>query len=236
MRNILTIWGKDFNFYFRSRMIYLLLAAYVVLSSGFTVYVSDFYSETTINLYQFFKYQIGFMALIVPALTMRLWADEYRHNTLEVLFSQPISQFSIVLGKFLAVWSIAGIMLMATFPFWGIVAILVPLDNGWILANYIITFWAVGSLCALGVLAASFCYNVLGAFLAGLALCLLIVLTNFSSLIHTKWGQFAQMLDFTKQFEDMIMGQVSVAGWLYFVWIACGALAISLIAAEYKRK
>lgn len=236
MRDILTIWNKDFNFYFRSRMIYVLLVAYTILSFGLTVYVSDFYSETTINLYQFFKYQTGLMALIVPALTMRLWADEYRHNTLEVLLAQPINPFSVVLGKFLAVWCVTGIMLLATFPFWVITAMLVSLDNWWVFANYAITFWAVGSLCAIGVLAASFCYNALGAFLFGLVLCLLIVLTNFSSFINGKWGQFAKSLDFSKQFEDMIMGQVSAAGWLYFVWLASGALAISLVSAEYKRK
>lgn len=235
LQDIITCFGKDFKFYFRSKMVYLVLGAYVVLSVGFTLYASNFYQETTINLYQFFKYQLVLSALFIPSLTMRFFADEYKHNTLEVVLSQPMSYASLILGKFLAAWSLTGIMLLSTMFFWLIAALLVSLDNLWVAANYLVTFIAAGSLCALCTMAASFCYSVWGAFLLSTALCLLMVSINFSGWINGKFGSFITMLDFTKQFDNMIMGQAGIAGVLYFVLLGTAFLAIGMVSADYKR-
>lgn len=241
-RDIMTCFGKEFNFYFRSKMIYLLLFVYSAMSAGFTFYLSDFYQETTINLYQFFKYQPAIMALIVPVLAMRLWADEYRHNTLEVLLAQPIHPAAFVIGKFSAVWAVSGLMLIMSWSMWLIVALIVPLDNVWVLANYLITFMAAGVLCALSSAAAAFCYNMLGAFLVSFAICLVVTTADFGSWLSKLSGadswqvlQFVKAFDFAGIFNDMIMGQVGLSGMVYFVVLIAAALGISIVAADYKR-
>lgn len=242
LRDIMTCWGKDFNFYFRSKMVYVLLLVYLAMSVGFTFYVSNFYSETTINLYQFFKYQPAIWALIVPALTMRLWADEYRHNTLEILLVQPISNAAIVIGKFLAVWAICGLMIVVNFGVWFVVGLIVPLDNFWVLINYSVTFLAVGSLCAVSAATAAFCYNILGAFLVSLAICMVITMADFSSWLSRfsdenswQWLQFVKAFDFAKQFDNMIMGRIDAAEVVYFVLLMFAGVGISMVATEYKR-
>ena len=241
-RDIMTCFGKEFNFYFRSKMIYLLLFVYLAMSAGFTFYLSDFYQKTTVNLYQFFKYQPAILALIVPALAMRLWADEYKNNTLEVLFAQPVNPAAAAVGKFLAVWAVSGLMLVMSWGMWLAVAVIVPLDNCWILANYLITFLAAGSLCALSSAAAAFCYNMLGAFLASFAVCLVVTTADFSLWLGKlsgadgwQWLRFVKAFDFAGIFNDMIMGQAGLSGMAYFVILIAAALGISVAAADYKR-
>lgn len=238
---ITTCFYKDFKFYFQSRMIYLVLLIYTAMSAGIPFYASDFYNDTTVNLYQFFRFQPSIMAMIIPALTMRLWADEDKYNTLEVLLSQPISYVSVVWGKFLAAWAVVGIMLVASMGFWLIVSLMVPLDNWWVLSNYLITFLMAGSLCAISSLAACLCYNALGAFLAALAACVVITTASFGSwtarLVSESivMAKLTKAFDFSRQFNDMIMGQVGVAPIIYFVLLAIAALWLSAAAVEYKR-
>ena len=159
---------KDFKFYFQSKMIYLIVLIYAALIAGLTFYATDFVAQTDPALRQFFKLQTDILPLFVPALTMRQWADEYKHNTLEILLSQPVSWNAFVWGKFLAAWAVTGIMLVSTFGIWLLSAFYVPLDNSWILWSYVMSFLMAGALCAVCSLVASLCYNALGAFIMAL--------------------------------------------------------------------
>ncbi len=241
LRDVLTCWGKEFRLYFQSRIVYLLLFVYAAMAAVFTLYASDFYNNTAVNLYQFFRFQPGIAAMIVPALTMRLWADEYRHNTLEVLLAQPISYAAIATGKFLAAWSIAGIMLVSSAGFWLIVGVMVPLDNGWIAANYLFTFLMAGSLCAVSAAVSAFCYNVLAAFLSSLAVCIVLAAARFSSWAEKFMPdnllimQLSKAFDFGQQYNDLISGQARFAAVAYFVLVIGAALWVNIIAVEYKR-
>ena len=242
MKNLAICWSKEFKFYFQSKMIYLSVLVYASISATLALYGADFYNVTTINMLQFFLYQPGVLATIVPVLTMRLWADEYKNNTLEVLLSQPISVAEIVGGKFLAAWSVAGIMILSSVGVWLVVSFMVDLDNKWIAINYLITFLGAGSLCALASAVAAFCYNTIAAFLGAMALCMFMVLANFSSWIdellpnNVMLGNLAKSFDFKWLFDNLIAGQISVAGILYFVIVIAAALWTSLIAVEYKRR
>ncbi len=241
IRDILIFWAKEFRFYFQSRMIYLVLLLYAAISVGMTLYVSDFYQNTTAGLYQFFKFQPGIMALIIPALTMRFWADEYKHNTLEIVFSQPVDYAAVAIGKFLAAWSITGIMLISSTGLWLVVGVMIPLDNGWIAANYLISFLMSGSLCAVSAAAAAFCYNALGAFLASMIAGMLLATVKISLWVenllpdNAAIAELSKVFDFTRQFDDLISGQAGVAAGVYFLVLTAAGLWISVAAAEYKR-
>lgn len=239
--SILTFFYKDFKFYFQSKMIYLLLFIYVAMCGAITLYASDFFTNTSSNMFQFFRFQPGIFALIIPAVTMRLWADEYKQNTLEVILAQPISYKDIVLGKFFAAWAVVGVMLLASMPFWWTVAVLVDVDNGIILANYFISFLVAGSLCGLSFLVASLCYNMLGAFLLGMVVCSTIISVSFKWIIDKLVPDNAILMNlvnafnFSMQYNDMINGQISVSSVLYFLLIIVFALVLSVVAVFYKR-
>lgn len=240
-QDILTFFYKDFKFYFQSKMIYLLLIIYVALCTSITLYTTDFFTNTYSNLIQFFKFQPGVMALIIPAVTMRLWADEYKQNTLEVIFSQPIAYRDIVLGKFLAAWAIIGIMLLASMPFWWSVAIFVDTDAMIIWANYFIVFLIAGSLCALSFLVSSLCYNMLGAFLLGMICCSTVISVSFNWLVdklvpdNAVLMNLANSFNFSLQYNGLINGQISISSLIYFLLIIVFALTLSVFAVKYKR-
>ncbi len=240
IRDMATCFAKDFKFYFQSRIIYLLVFVYAALLTGLTLYASDFYNNTHINLYQFFKYQPGILMMMIPALTMRFWADEYKHNTLEVLLAQPISDIAIVLGKFLAAWVVVGVMLLVSAGFWVAVAQITELDNLWVLMNYLLTFWMAGSLCALSSMAAAFCYNALSAYMLAVFFCVVAVMINASWL--GKWFsssllvvRVSKAFDFRMLFDEMIGGQISFGGLVYFGLLMMAALWLNTVAVEYKR-
>ncbi len=240
-KDILTFFYKDLKFYFQSKMIYLLLFIYVALSGSITFYASDFFANTTTNMYQFFKFQPGVWALIIPAITMRLWADEYKQNTLEVILAQPVSYVSVVLGKFLASWAVVGIMLIASMPIWWCVDWLVDTENVIVLGNYFIVFMMSGSLCAISFFVASLCYNVLGAFLIGLVACSAVISVSFKWLVDKLvpdsaiFMKLTNAFNFSLQYNDMINGQINISSMLYFVLIIVFTLSFSIVAVNYKR-
>ena len=240
-KDILTFFYKDFKFYFQSKMIYLLLVIYVSLCGAITLYASDFFANTTTNMYQFFKFQPGIWALIIPAITMRLWADEYRQNTLEVILAQPISYICVVLGKFLASWAVVCIMLIASMPIWWCVDLLTGTENLIVLGNYFIVFIMSGSLCAISFFVASICYNVLGAFLIGLVACSAMISVSFKWMVDklvpdsAVFMKLTNAFNFSLQYNDMINGQISISSVLYFLLIIVFSLSFSIIAVNYKR-
>ena len=222
-------------------MIYLLLVIYVSLCGAITLYASDFFANTTTNMYQFFKFQPGIWALIIPAITMRLWADEYRQNTLEVILAQPISYICVVLGKFLASWAVVCIMLIASMPIWWCVDLLTGTENLIVWGNYFIVFIMSGSLCAISFFVASICYNVLGAFLIGLVACSAMISVSFKWMVDklvpdsAVFMKLTNAFNFSLQYNDMINGQISISSVLYFLLIIVFSLSFSIIAVNYKR-
>lgn len=240
-RDILTFFYKDFKFYFQSKMIYLLSFVYVALCSAITVYASDFIVDTSPVLYQFFKFQPGVLALIIPAITMRLWADEYKQNTLEVILSQPVCYRDIVFGKFLASWLIVGVMLLTSMPLWWFVCMLVELDNTIISVNYFVVFLMSGSLCAISFLVSSLCYNMLGAFLLGMVACSTVISVSFKWMIdklipdNVIFMRLVNAFNFSYQYNDLINGQINISSIIYFILIIVFGLSLSIVAVNYKR-
>ncbi len=242
IHDILTCYYKDFKFYFASRIIYLLLPVYIMMAAAFTFWGTDFYTASSISMEQFFKLQPLLFIIIIPALTMRSIADEYRSRTLEVIISQPIARQTFILGKFLAVWSVCGILLLASCIIWATLAYLLTLDNFWIFCNYISSFIMCGTLCAISLLAATFFNHALGAFAAGLGACFLLNNVNLGwiaglftsrSLLASK---IAGSFSFSHQYDNMISGQIGVSAVLYFFSLMVAFVWLSGAVLDYKRR
>lgn len=233
---------KDLKFYFASRMIYLVLAVYILMLTSFVCFGSGFYTAAEVNLQSFFLYQPVVLALVIPGLTMRSFADETRNRTLEIILSQPISRTSIVLAKFLSVWAVCGIMILSSMVFWWVLACFLPLDNLWILCNYPVTFLIAGALCAIALWGASFSNNYAAAFILSLSLCSLILNFNFgwiaelvspSSLLGIR---IARSFSFLKQYAEMISGQLRLSAVVYFVATSITFISLTIVNLEYKRR
>ena len=241
LKDIYVCFLKDFRFYFHSKIIYLLLIVYLVMTVAVTVYTTDFYINTYVSLYQFFKFQPGILAMIIPVLTMKFWSDEYKNNTLELLLSQPIDYVSIIVGKFLSSWIVVGIMMIFSMGFYFTLSRFLSLDSGHIITNYFISFLCAGGLCAVSSLAAALTYNAMSAFLLGLAFCLFIVNTSLGFLVkkflpNNVWIMDAiKYLDFNALFNEMIMGQIGVASVVYFLMLIVMPLWLVVIVVEHNR-
>ena len=170
------------------------------------------------------------------------WGKEFRlYFQSRIVYLLLFVYAAIATGKFLAAWSIAGIMLVSSAGFWLIVGVMVPLDNGWIAANYLFTFLMAGSLCAVSAAVSAFCYNVLAAFLSSLAVCIVLAAARFSSWAEKFMPdnllimQLSKAFDFGQQYNDLISGQARFAAVAYFVLVIGAALWVNIIAVEYKR-
>lgn len=242
MSDSLICFAKDFKFYFASRMVYLLLGVYIVLTYGLLFFGSDFYEDTTVNMGQFFILQPKVFMVIIPALTMRSIIDEAKDRTLEIILSQPISRLSFVFGKFLAAWCICGILLSSSFILWAILAKIVWLDNWWIFVNYISSWIMCAGLCAVSLLASAFPRNILGAFALSLCVCALVInidlgwiadLFTSRSLLALK---IAGSFNFMQQYTNMISGQINLSAVLYFCSLSLSGVWLTGTVLDYKRR
>jgi len=133
MRNVLTIFRRELAGYFATPLAYVFIVIFLVMGGILTFFVGNFFERGQADLQPFFTFHPWLYVVLIPALSMRLWAEERRSGTIELFLTLPIRMTEAVVGKFLAAWCFAGIALALTFPFWITVNFLGRPDNGVIL-------------------------------------------------------------------------------------------------------
>ena len=109
---------RELKSYFATPNAYVYIAIFLVLANVFTFYLGNFYERQQADLIPFFSFHPWLYLFLVPAIAMRLWSEERKTGTLELLMTLPVSRRDIVLGKFLAAWLFTGLALLLTFPLW----------------------------------------------------------------------------------------------------------------------
>ena len=137
MMSFAVIMKRELLGYFATPIAYVFIAIFLVLSGVFTFYLGNFYERQQADLIPFFSFHPWLYLFLIPAISMRLWSEERKSGTLELLMTLPLSRLDIVVGKFLAAWVFAGIALALTFPIWITVNYLGDPDNGVIVASYL---------------------------------------------------------------------------------------------------
>jgi len=242
MKVILTIISKEINGYFKSYMAYILLAVYLLISMAAVFYSAYYFEYNNRGLISFFIYQPGILNILLPAVTMKVWAEERRHGTLEFLLTQPVSYETLVIGKFLAAWLFAILMLLMTLPFIFYSDHLVFLDNENILAAFGGLVLVMAAFCAIGCAVSACCGNVIIAYLATV-FCgwvwqnlsfdtLFLGLKNFIPLLQPR---LIGALDFGEHYQQMIQGQVSLDSLIYFAGIIFFALWLNVIIIRRRK-
>lgn len=148
MRKMFTVAKYELMRFFVSPVAYVFLLSFLLLNSSFAIYFGDFFNRGQADLLPMFEYQPWLYILFVPAISMRLWSEEFRHKTIVQIVTMPVSVGALVVGKFLAAWLFCGIALVLTFPFWITVNVLGTPDNQVILLGYVSSFVLAGSMIA----------------------------------------------------------------------------------------
>lgn len=240
--NLYPIFIKELRSYFQSKMVWFVFVVYALLSISLTFFQSSFLTETTPSMIVFFKIQQNLFLSIIPALTIKLWSDEKRIGTLELTLSLPISYLTLVIGKFFAVWCLCGLMLITTFGIWLSCMFLTSLNSWAILQNYFIMWLVCGSLCSVSLASSIFTSHAVSAFVASLAVCLIVALPNFSFLFQQAGVsseillRMGESISFGSHFTDMISGQINISSLAYFILLIVTALYFNTIVIGWWRK
>ncbi len=239
MNHLMIITRREFGSYFVTQVAYVFILIFLVLSGVFTFYLGNFYERGQADLVPFFSFHPWLYLFLVPAISMRMWSEERKSGTIELLLTLPIRKRDAVFGKFLAAWLFAGVALLLTFPIWITVNYLGDPDNGVILAGYIGSWLMAGGFLSIGACMSALSKSQVVAFILTGAVCLLFVLAGFPLLLNMfeTWVPLTVLdalasLSFLSHFTSVSKGVVSLQDLLYFLSVMALWLGITMIVIE----
>lgn len=223
MKMIQALMRREMHSYFATPVAYVFIVIFLMLMGALTFYLGGFYERGQANLRVFFNFHPWLYLFLLPALSMRLWAEERKSGTIELLMTLPLTPWQAVLGKFLASWAFAGIALALTFPIWVTVNYLGDPDNGAIFAAYIGSFLMAGGFLAIGSCLSACTRNQVIAFVLSVVACFLFLLAGFPLVLDLFSGWAPQALvdgvaslSFLTHFEDISRGVIDLRDLVYF--------------------
>jgi len=179
-RAVVAIAKRELVAYFTSPVAYVFLVIFLLLTGFLTFTAGAFFERGEASLAAFFAFHPWVYLMLVPAVGMRLWAEERRAGTLELLLTLPVTAWQAILGKFLASWAFLGIALALTFPVVVTVNVLGEPDNGQVFAGYLWSFFLAGAYLAVTCLTSAMTRNQVVAFILAVVVCLFLLLAGFS--------------------------------------------------------
>ncbi len=238
MNKILSIFTREFSGYFSTPIAYVFIVIFLFLNGVFTFFLGDIYARGQADLEPFFTWHPWLYLFLVPALAMRLWAEERRVGTVELLMTLPVTVWQIVLGKYFAAWAFTGIALALTFPVWITINYLGDPDNGVVVAAYIGSFMMAGAYLAIGSCISALTKNQVIAFVVAVVVCFLFTITGLPMVTHlfSAWAPQAVIetigsLSFITNFQNISRGVIDVSNLVYFAsmivfWLFVNTLVI----------
>jgi len=178
---------RELASYFATPVAYVFIIIFLVFTGLCTFYLGGLFERGQADLLALFKFLPWMYLFLVPAVSMRLWAEEHKTGSIELLLTQPVTTWQAVLGKFLAAWIFIGIALALTFPTWITVNYLGDPDNGAALAGYIGAFIMAGAFLAVGSCMSALTNNQVIAFVLAFVVCALATLAGYT--LVTDWSR-----------------------------------------------
>jgi len=244
MANVWAIFRRELTGYFITPIAYVFIVIFLFLAGVFTFYLGRFFERGQADLGAFFGFHPWLYLFLIPALSMRLWAEERRSGTLELLLTLPVTVGQAVAGKFLAAWAFTGVALALTFPLWITVHYLGDPDDGVILAGYLGSFLMAGAFLAIGACLSALTRNQVIAFVLAAVVSLLFVLAGYPLVLDlfAAWApepvvRAVGAFSFLAHFEAISRGVVDLRDVVYFLgliafWLFANATLIELKKAE----
>lgn len=199
--NIKTIAKRELGGYFSSPVAYVFIVIFLLLSGFFTFMVGGFFERGEASLMSFFMWHPWFYLFLVPAVGMRLWAEERRVGTLELLFTMPVTPWQAIVGKFVASWAFLGLALFLTFPLVFTVNHLGDPDNGVIFGGYVGSFMMAGAYLAIACMTSALTRNQVVSFIIAVVLCLFLILAGFPPVTNLLAQWSATLVDIVASFS-----------------------------------
>ena len=242
MKHFISILKRELAGYFATPVAYVFIIFFLLLSGVFTFQLGDLYGRGQADMAPFFGWHPWLYLFLIPAISMRLWAEERKTGTIELLVTLPVTLPQIVLGKFVAAWVFAGIALALTFPAWITVNYLGEPDNGTIIAGYAGSFLMAGGFLAIGAAVSSLTKNQVIAFIISVVVCFALLLIGFPPFVEMYSGYLPNFLveviasfSFQSHFETISKGVIGLHDVVYFVTLIAFFLFANGLILDYKK-
>ncbi|GAA6131976.1 ABC transporter permease [Halopseudomonas sabulinigri] len=242
MSNLGVIFKRELGSYFATPLAYIFIVIFLVLSALFTFDLGGFYTAGQADLNAFFSFHSWLYLFLVPAIAMRLWAEERKSGTIELLMTLPVSRTDMVLGKFLAAWVFVGIALLLTFPIVLTVNYLGNPDNGAIFTGYLGSWLLAGGYLAIGSCMSAATKNQVIAFILSVVVCFIFIaagipmVLDFFSAWAPQWLVDAiASFSFQVRFSALSHGVLELHDLLYFFSLMAGWLFATAIVIDLKK-
>jgi ABC-2 type transport system permease protein len=242
LRTAGAVFAREFVAYFTTPVAYVFLIVFLALAGALTFYIGNFFDRNQADLEAFFTFHPWLYLFLIPAISMRLWAEERKSGTVELLLTMPVSLWDAVLGKFLAAWMFAGVALVLTFPIWLTVIYLGEPDNGAILAGYIGSFLMAGAYLAIGSCLSAATKNQVIAFVLAAAICFLftlggtnVVLGFAASVLPQSLVELVASFSFLNHFDQIKKGVIDLRDVVFFASVIGVFLFATTLVLELKK-
>ena len=239
---IANVMRRELAGYFATPVAWVFIVIFLVMAGAFTFYIGAFYDRGIADLDPFFTFHPWLYLFLVPAIAMRLWAEERRSGTVELLLTLPLTPWQAVLGKFLAAWLFVGLALLLTFPVWLTVNYLGDPDNGVIAAGYIGSWLMAGGFLAIGSCMSALTRNQVVAFILAVVVCfgflvsgLPMVMDLFSSWAPQSLLDAIANFSFLAHFATISRGVIDLRDLVYFALVIVLWLLANTMVLEMKK-
>ncbi len=239
MAAITSVYARELRAYFFTPLAYVFIAVFLLSLGAFTFEIGRFFDTNRADLAPFFFFHPWLYLVFLPAVTMRLWAEEIRSGTLELLLTLPAPVWALAVGKFLAAWTVAGVALVLTFPMWVSVNYLGSPDNTAIFLAYVMSFMMAGGYVALSAALSALAGNQVVAFVMAVTIGFVftvmglpLVATGLSDLFGAGVAEGARSFSFLTHFEAAQRGVLELRAFLFYagfivLWLVLNTLWIS---------
>jgi ABC-2 type transport system permease protein len=240
--NLGVVLRRELQSYFATPVAYVFIMIFLVLSGVFTFYLGNFFERQQADLIPFFSFHPWLYLFLVPAISMRIWSEERKSGTLELLMTLPISRRDIVLGKFLAAWLFSGLALLLTFPIWITVNFLGDPDNGVIFTSYLGSWLMAGAFLSIGSCMSALTRSQVIAFVLSGFVSLLFVMAGFPLVLDVFKGwvplillDAVSSLSFLTHFNAISRGVLSLHDLLFFLSLIMAWLIATSVVIDLKK-
>ncbi len=240
MNNLGVIFKRELASYFLTPLAYIFIVIFLFLNGIFTFYLGQFFERGQADLQPFFEFHPFLYLILIPPVAMRLWAEERKSGSIELLMTLPISLAEAVLGKFLAAWCFTAVALLGTFPVWLTVAYLGEPDHGVIVAGYLGSLLMAGAYLAIGSCMSALTNNQVVAFVLSVVVCFLFIVSGFPMVLDffSAWApalivNTVASLSFLTHFDAIVQGVIDLKDIVYFAsligfWLFANAVIVEL--------
>ena len=242
MSMIWPIFKREFAGYFATPLAYVFIVIFLFAMGAFTFFIGHFYDNGIADLSVFFGYHPWLYLFLVPAISMRLWAEERHSGTMELLLTLPVPVWATVLGKYLAAWAFTGVALALTFPIWLTVNFLGSPDNGVILAGYIGSFLMAGGYLAIGAAISATTDNQVIAFVVSVVVCFLFTISGAPLVLDffRAWAPLPVItaissFSFLTHFVAISSGVIDIRDIIFFFSLTALFLSANVVLIDLKK-